>query len=932
MDCPEPSQIATLVNGAGVPLDLGELEQHLAGCLDCASVVAAALSASWSSREAAADETTALSLSIHRDAGTVSTGPTEGIFPTLRAGVGIIPAGTRLGRYRVRRWLGRGGMGEVYEGYDPELDRRVALKLLRLRGRSDLSAQRRLRREAQTLARLSSPHVVAALDVGTFGDQLFLVMELIEGPTLATWLASQHRPWREILDVFLAAGEGIAVAHDVGVIHRDFKPQNVLIGGDGNARVSDFGLARDADEPPVGATGGWAEGDQTETERTALTQTGMVIGTPRYMAPEQFLRRPLDVRVDQFSFCVALYEALFGSHPFAARPSRGDSRRHAAEGSLAPVQSLESLRTAVLSGVPTSTPARSLVPRSVVAVLRRGLARSPEDRYPTLRELLSALRQARSTRRRSVARLVTAALVILLAGAGALFWRSTRRSDLEVLEATGQPADWGSTPVLARTDGMIHCIQRLDDRTLRMIWGTPHRAEDIDIATAARRPTNLVPESYLHGCPALSRDGRQILFEGYDAHERAHIFHASNATGEGAEALVTSAEPTFRSEPRWLSSGDAFVFDLDAHHPAIFNTRTNAIQVLPGRAKRDMTSSGFYKAVDSVDRIVVTEPLATQQAHVSTYDPPHFELGTAFRVKTDWNRGWISDGARGRIFGIGVGSEGRGIGMFALTSRRLVHLAEIAGRTPEAVEALGNDLAILTSTMSSQIWYRGKDGSERMLVDSRDTSYESESMTANGDILAVRVRSGVWDTVLVRTSDGTIRELTKGPVDSRAAALPNGEWLLARNDPVGPQRQGLFRCSHVDDNEPGPCQQLSRANALSLAAAPDGRTVAYVALDGQGIALNLVDLSSGRLTPLVRNATMCRPVWTSPRLIWVSVRKGSRQEWTEFDIGSGSPTGRSRSGTTTCFDRREDPASPSTGPVRIVTTDHWDVRLHPLPP
>ncbi|WAS91771.1 serine/threonine-protein kinase [Nannocystis punicea] len=302
----------------------------------------------------------------------------------------------QLGRYHVLGRLGSGGMGVVYSAYDPDLDRRVAVKLLRPdhRGRD---SQIRLLREAQALARLSHPNVVQVYDTGALGEQVFIAMEFVRGVDLHTWLAGQ-RSVEEILRNFVAAGRGLAAAHDAGLVHRDFKPENVLVGEDGRVCVADFGLARD--DGAVAVEGGSGVSRPLDL---SLTVTGVLLGTPTYMSPEQHEGRVADARSDQFSFCVALWEALYGARPFA-----GDN--HAA------------LATAVRLGQIRDPPADARAPRRFAAVLRRGLAVDPAQRYPNMHALLAALAPA-SRRGRVVAGL---ALVGLVGGAGLAFadWRA----------------------------------------------------------------------------------------------------------------------------------------------------------------------------------------------------------------------------------------------------------------------------------------------------------------------------------------------------------------------------------------------------------------------------------------------------------------------------------------------------------------------------
>ncbi|MCA9686497.1 MAG: serine/threonine protein kinase, partial [Myxococcales bacterium] len=211
-----------------------------------------------------------------------------------------LPRPQEIGHYTVIGTLGAGGMGVVYVAHDRRLDRRVALKLLR-RADAGETARARLLREAQAMARLSHPHVVAVHEVGTHDNQVFLAMEFVGGSNLRAWLNMRPRSWREIVAVFLQAGSGLVAAHEAGLIHRDFKPDNVLVGDDGRVRVADFGLAhgRQNQEPtPISF-------DSNITLDKPLTETGAVLGTPAYMALEQHLGRKVDARCDQFSFCVA---------------------------------------------------------------------------------------------------------------------------------------------------------------------------------------------------------------------------------------------------------------------------------------------------------------------------------------------------------------------------------------------------------------------------------------------------------------------------------------------------------------------------------------------------------------------------------------------------------------------------------------------------
>ena len=309
--------------------------------------------------------------------------------------------GDTVDRYVILAALGQGGMGVVFAAYDPELDRKVALKLMLPSAASSgtrSESRTRLLREAQALARLAHPAVVSVHDVGTVGDQVWLAMEFVDGVTLARWSEQQPRGWREVLDMYRRAGEGLAAAHAAGLVHRDFKPDNVMVSGDGRARVMDFGLAR-ADGPSRPPPRSDLKMSASAL-RAAVTVAGAVLGTPAYMAPEQWIGGSTDARTDQFAFCVALWEALYGVRPFA-----GDT--HAA------------LAHRVTTGRRSAPPARSKVPTWLRKVVERGLAPIPARRWPSMAALLAALVHAAGRRQRRLAIAGTATLVAMFAGAEA---------------------------------------------------------------------------------------------------------------------------------------------------------------------------------------------------------------------------------------------------------------------------------------------------------------------------------------------------------------------------------------------------------------------------------------------------------------------------------------------------------------------------------
>ncbi|MBL9104525.1 MAG: serine/threonine protein kinase [Myxococcales bacterium] len=349
------------------------------------------------------------------------TDRTIAVDGTMPGSAAALPEGPfRIGRFTAVRQLGSGAMGVVYMAYDEQLDRKVAIKLLQGRpqaGHASLG-QARLLREAQAMAHVSHPNVAAVYDVGPFEDQVFVAMEFVEGKTLAGWLAERERPWREVVEMFAQAGRGLAAAHAAGLVHRDFKPENVLVGDDGRARVLDFGLARAHREvqtlPPLTAS---EIGASSSSLNLRLTQADSLVGTPAYMAPEQYMRAALDARSDQFSFCVALWEGLYGARPFGG-------------------QTLPEMMAAVTRGAPQVPRQHRPVPAFVHDALCRGLAVDPERRWPDMPTLLAALERDPTRRRRRIAWRIAG-----VAAVGAAALAGWRLQELATRACTGAAAE-----------------------------------------------------------------------------------------------------------------------------------------------------------------------------------------------------------------------------------------------------------------------------------------------------------------------------------------------------------------------------------------------------------------------------------------------------------------------------------------------------------
>ena len=369
--CFNEGVVAALLEGTLDGPRSSEAKRHMLECEPC--------------RRLAEKAGVALGEEVETEAHPVATVPEESHERALttKGDPGELPAGHTLGRYVVAKRIGRGGMGVVYLAFDNDLERRVALKVLRPEGTfgSDTGELRtRMLREAQAMAKVSHPNVVAVYDVGSFGEQIFVAMEYVRGGTLRAW-SQTPRATKAILSLYRQAGRGLEAAHRAGILHRDFKPENVLVDDQGHVKVVDFGLARLDDREPRAPSRGHVSHvalDETGVNHRIglganLTSAGQVIGTPAYMAPEQLRGEKVDPRTDQFSFCVALYEALCGARPFG--------------------EGMEGLAKAT-TGTIVPLAAESKLPRGVRQALRRGLSADPDSRFASMTELLEAIERA----------------------------------------------------------------------------------------------------------------------------------------------------------------------------------------------------------------------------------------------------------------------------------------------------------------------------------------------------------------------------------------------------------------------------------------------------------------------------------------------------------------------------------------------------------
>lgn len=380
MSCLDDNAIAAFVGGSLSADDATSVASHLETCANCRQLVAAL---------------------VRSERSQFYSSERSDTLPSMAGAAAALSRGSRLGRYIVLDTLGAGGMGVVYAAYDPVLERKVAVKVVRAKGtpQAQEAVRARLLREGKTIARLSHPHIVAVFDMSAAEGQVFIAMELAAKGSLKRWLHEEKRGWHEVLDKFLDAARGLEAAHREGLVHRDFKPENVLVGDDGRVRVTDFGLSSSVTPPRLDAAS--ATTRPASRSGPSLTEEGVLMGTPAYMAPEQYMGRTVDAQSDQFSFCVALWEGLYGERPFT-------TTAEAAKWEL------------------KEPPATTLVPLWVKRALLRGLSREPASRFSDMASLIAALSaDPDQARRRRWQQAMAAALFISVVSASA-YWVSTR--------------------------------------------------------------------------------------------------------------------------------------------------------------------------------------------------------------------------------------------------------------------------------------------------------------------------------------------------------------------------------------------------------------------------------------------------------------------------------------------------------------------------
>ncbi|HLK88764.1 MAG TPA: serine/threonine-protein kinase [Polyangia bacterium] len=790
-----------------------------------------------------------------------------------------IERGTVLaGRYQIEDIIGKGGSGIVLRVFDRVAQNVVALKVLKSELARDAKWEKRFSRELRLGRPIQHPNVCRIFDIGEADGYRFLTMELASGGSLRDELKKSRaleRPLEERLADGKAVIAGLAALHAAGVVHRDFKPDNILRMGDGRLVLSDFGLATDAANAP-GAT--------------------VLIGTPHYMAPEVLGGDPASARSDVWALGVVLHEIFFGRRP----ERRSVSFDGSGKGPLRPTTTIE---------------------RAVLALCDRCLLEAPLDRPTDATVVAKMLESARpSTRTRAKLRerrFGGYALAVLAAvGGGTLALRRqhhatpaavTHRGAIVLPAPTKPPTDWtNSAKVISEIPEKVHCFSLLDERTARVVWGEPRRAEEVDLATGRRSPARLAPDTYQVDCPELSPDGASLLFTGLTAAGAKEIRLSTSPDGRNP-TVVTSG-----SEALWIGNGDEFLYLVDPSHAAVFSVRTMSFILLP-----DSGIDGYRlivdKAVSNDGRKIATLLYAEDSTFVLVvYGGRNFSERTAL----------LTPGARKIEFGSRAEeilaadvAAGPNVILDAIDwpERRFTSQAKYSGFDLVMARFIPGQEVVLARRAARDAWM--VDGTRRVRLTS-DGGVFGAARSRTGDLLLVRMNASGKANIWWQGPKGASKRMTDGTADATPAFSADGEtWAYADYT-----QKAIVVCATAS----GKCTPLRRDDAIPAwpTFSPDGESLAYLTQVGS-TQLTIVSARDGHYRTSWGASYNCPPVWSSPTTLWnIEVSEG-RRIWYERDL-TGRKTGKrfqapanSTSDEAHCWESTPSSASPFSQPVHV---------------
>ena len=761
------------------------------------------------------------------------------------------------GRFQIEAVLGTGGSGRVLRAFDRESRTPVALKILRQELAGEPVWAERFARELRVGRAISHANVCRVFDIGEADGHRFLSMELAAGgslradvPKVDAWQAARRqsppREWADRVSDARAIVAGVAALHQAGIVHRDLKPENILRMADGRLVVTDFGLATDPGSGP-GMT--------------------IMVGTPSYMAPEVVMGDPATMRSDVWGLGMVLHEVFFGIRPQWKVLGRGYRRFVRPDAARTPVE------------------------RAVADLCGRCADDDPQLRPPTaadvVRELERALRGkgvvARHVRQRllwgATAVAAVAALVVVKMHYANRAEASSSQVAAEISQPVPQPtgptADWSKgAKTLAVFPGRLHCYALVNGRkTLRTIWGSPRRAEDIDLATGARGPARLARETYQDGCPVLSPDGASLLFE-KASDTGTHIFLSHSAAGDSKQLVRGSA-------PVWLPNGQEFVMTVDSRHVGMFSIPTGELTLVMDEDKGPRLLVD-YGVNDSGDRLAVLYTNETADTLLVVHSLPGMEV---------LNRVRVPPSARKLLFdsndAVSVAMNGpSGLEEMIrvdLPGGRLSRLGRIPQWDVRGTLEVDRRTFVAARQLRNDLWLKGTRVPRELTADGE--SFHG-SLSPTGETVIQRHLADGRFVIVFRDRQGTEVQKTEGPLDATPTFLPGGNsWIYSKVD-----SGELLQCPVAS----GSCIRVHTDSLMPafLSVDPTAHQVAYLTMMNSP-RLRVVSLSGGPSRDLGPAGDKCAPIWTTDSRLWVALPAvGTQMTWAEVDTRSRLRTGK----------------------------------------